>query len=164
MAQHLNRLRADHTRAGGGSRSVERVRTLADRHSQMLEEDRLTLGGVVFAHLMPPGVAPLSRAEPGLWWQAGSHRDAHPGLIDPAHPFGAVAIARDPFGYRELVLLPEPVMRTLPLRADPGRRLALLDDDGTEAVRVRRWWGDPLSERGTARRVPGVRGLRLDRS
>jgi hypothetical protein len=140
---------------------VEHVRVLADRHSDALKEDRLTVGGVVFADLMPAGVAPLGQAEPGLWWQAGSHRGTHPGFINPANPFAAFAIARDPFGYRELVLLPEPLMRTLPVRADPGRRLALLDDDGAEAVRMRRWWGDPLSERGAMRKVPGVRGCDL---
>jgi len=84
-----------------------------------------------------------------------------PGLISPANPFAALALARDPFGYRELLLLPEPVLRTLPLRPDPGRRLALLDDHGAEAVRGRRWWGDPLSDHGAARRVPGVRGCDL---
>jgi hypothetical protein len=140
---------------------VERVRVLGDRYGDTLTEDMLTLGGVVFANLMPRGIAPLSPAEPDLWWQAGSHRGAHPGFINPANPFAALAIAQDPFGYRELVLLPEPVMRTLPLRADPGRRLALLDDVGAEAVRVRRWWGNPLSEHGAARSVPGVRGCDL---
>jgi hypothetical protein len=140
---------------------VERVQVLADRYGDSLKENRLTVGGVVFANLMPPGVAPLGRTEAGLWWHAGSHRDGHPSLITPANPFAALALARDPFGYRELILLPEPVIRTLPLRADPGRRLALLDDHGTEAVRVRRWCGDPLSDHGATKRVPGVRGCDL---
>ena len=37
---------------------VERVRILRDRYRDTLKKDRFTLGGVVFADLMPPGVAP----------------------------------------------------------------------------------------------------------
>jgi hypothetical protein len=43
---------------------VERVRVLADRYGDTLRENRFTVGGVVFADLMPPGVAPLAEAEP----------------------------------------------------------------------------------------------------
>jgi hypothetical protein len=133
-----------------------------ESYREDVKQRRFALGAVVFSDQpIPPNAAPVGSGRSTDWWAAGSRRGEWPGYISPDLPFVAIAFQRDPWGSRELLLLPEPVAASLPLRPDRVHRLALLDDEGHEAVRLRRWWVRSFAQDGAASWVPRVRGCDL---
>ncbi|HXS16145.1 MAG TPA: hypothetical protein VN764_03100, partial [Polyangiaceae bacterium] len=57
--------------------------------------------------------------------------------------------------------LPAPLAVSLSLALDPGGRFALVDREGEEAVRYRRWWVRALRDEGSSAWVPRVSGCDL---
>lgn len=137
--------------------------TLSEQHPYEITASTHTAGAMIFADRpFPANALPFGDGDSREWWAAGaSHEKSERILISPNHPLVTLAIDSGPWGLRELLMLPRPLAESLPLHAERVNRLALLDDDGAEAVRFRRWAVRPQEDRGALRHAPRLRGCDL---